>query len=351
VAFRISAARVAAIAVALCAACALAAPAAPALDPTVAARVLALDPERISDADVRDVLAHAPAPRVILISGLALVSMEPFGEFLIAMGYPEDRIRNPRDGLLAYSSNATSSAALAGMLAWHYEHDAMMPLVIGHSQGGMIAIRTLHELAGAFASSIAVVDPKTGEVEPRTTIVDPATAVARPVLGLKVPYASAIATGKLMRLLLGQWAMLGRLRQIPDTAVEFTGFSIAFDPLAFEFGGSDPYVAAGTAIVRNMLLPAGTSHLGVPQTKHLAANPATRAWINAYSPNAKAAPLPADADTMNIEHAADVWWSVKKQWCLAAQALARRAATAATVLPTAAVPAAAAPAAAASVAQ
>ena len=324
-AFRTSVAGLCAIAAALCATCVLAAPVAPALDPAIAARVLALDPERISEADVRDVLAHSPAPRVILISGLALVSMEPFGEFLFAMGYPEDRIRNPRDGSLAYSSNATTSAALAGMLAWHYEHDAMMPLLIGHSQGGMIVIRTLHELAGAFGESVAVVDPTTGEAEPRTTIVDPATGVERPVLGLEVPYASAIATGKLMRLLLGQWSMLGRLRQIPDTAIEFTGFSIAFDPLAFEFGGSDPYVATGTAIVRNVVLPATTSHLGIPQTKHLAADPATRAWIDAYSPRAKAAPLPAGADTTNIEHAADIWWSIKKHWCLAAQALARRA--------------------------
>jgi len=326
-----SVARVAAVAAALCAACALAAPA---LDPTIAARVLALDPERISEADVRDVLAHAPAPRVILISGLALVSMEPFGEFLIAMGYPEARIRNPRDGTLAYSSNATTSAALAGMLAWHYEHDAMMPLVIGHSQGGMIAIRTLHELAGAFGTTIAVVDPATGEAQPRTTIVDPATGAERPVLGLAVPYASAIATGKLMRLLLGQWSMLGRLRRIPDSAVEFTGFSIAFDPLAFEFGGSDPYVATGTAIVRNVVLPASTSHLGVPQTKHLAADPATRAWINVYAPGAKPTPLPSGVDTTNIDHAADIWWSVKKHWCLAAQALAQRALAAVAASPT-----------------
>ena len=319
--FRTSLARVAAIAVALCATCAAAAPA---LDPASAARVLALDPERISEADVRDVLAHAPAPRVILISGFALVSMAPFGEFLIAMGYPEERIRNPRNGTLAYSSNATTSAALAGMLAWHYEHDAMMPLVIGHSQGGMIAIRALHELAGAFGTTIGVVDPATGEAQPRTTIVDPATGAERPVLGLEVPYASAIATGKLMRLLLGQWSMLGRLRQIPDSGVEFTGFSIAFDPLAFEFGGSDPYVATGTAIVRNVVLPASTSHLGAPQTKHLAADPATRAWINAYAPGAKPAPLPSGVDTTNIDHAADIWWSVKKHWCLAAQALAPR---------------------------
>ena len=52
-------------------------------------RILALDPEHISAADVRDVLAHAPAPRIINLQGsLAWVTMQPFAEFLVAMGYP-----------------------------------------------------------------------------------------------------------------------------------------------------------------------------------------------------------------------------------------------------------------------
>lgn len=295
----------------------------PPLDPAVAARILALDPDHLSEPDVREVLAHAPAPRIIALQGsLAFVTMEPFGEFLVAMGYPEERIRNPRDGTLS-SSSFGSSTALAGSLAWYYEREGMMPLLIGHSQGGMLAIRTLYELAGTFAESIPVTNPLTGEAETRTTIIDPVTGAARPVLGLKVPYAAALATGKLPRLLLGQWSMLARLRHIPDTAIEFTGFSFRFDPIAGEFGGPEPYVATGSAIVRNVTLPATYTHIGLPDTRHLAVDASTRAWINAYVPGAAAAALPADADTTNILHAADLWFSVKKHWCLEAQRLIR----------------------------
>jgi hypothetical protein len=116
------------------------------IDRATAERIQALDPERISDRDVRDVLAHAPAPRIILLQGsFAPVTMQPFAEFLIAMGYPEEKIRNP-DGTFSTSSFG-SSATLAGTLAWYYERDGMMPMLIGHSQGGMLVIRTLHELA------------------------------------------------------------------------------------------------------------------------------------------------------------------------------------------------------------
>jgi hypothetical protein len=289
------------------------APPLPPPDAALVARVEALDPLHISAADVHDVLARAPAPRIILLQGsLAFVTMAPFGEFLIEMGYPPARIRNPRDGSLSYSSFA-DSATLAGMLAWYYEHDGMMPMLIGHSQGGMLVVQTLQELAGDFGSELHVVDPLTGEPQARTTIVDRLTGATRPVIGLKVPYAAAIATGRLPRLLLGQWTMLTRLRDVPNTVDEFTGYRIPFDPIAGEFGGSDPYVARGTAY----------SHIGLPDARRLAEQPATRAWIDAYVPGAAPAALPQDVDTTNLVHAADIWYSVRKHWCLEAQRLLR----------------------------
>jgi len=295
-------------------------PVAPApLAPVAAARILALDPAQLSEGDVRDVLAAAPAPRIVLLQGsLAFVTMEPFGDYLVAMGYPAEQIRHPRDGTLSQGSFG-SSAALAGSLAWYYEHEGMMPLLIGHSQGGMLAIRTLHELAGAFAEAIPVWNPLTGAPEARTAIVDPRTGEARPVVGLTVPYAAALATGKLPRLLLGQWSMLARLRRIPDTVGDFTGFSFAFDPIAGEFGGADPYVATGSARVRNVTLPAAYTHIGLPDAPRLAADARTRAWIDGYAPGAPPAPLPEGADTSNLLHAADIWYSIKMHWCLAAQ--------------------------------
>ena len=296
-------------------------------------RVLALDPVNISAADVRDVLAYAPAPRIINLQGsVALITMEPFAQYLVAMGYPESRLKDPRDGSLSQSSFA-DSAQLAGTVAWYYETEGMMPMLIGHSQGGMLAIKVLHEFAGAFHGAIPVWNPMTGQSEQRTTIIDPLTGLERPVIGLKLSYVAAMATGKLPRLLLGQWEILGKLRTIPDTVEDFTGFSIEWDLIAGTLPGSEQYHAGGSAHVRNVELAAGTSHIGMPRTRHLAGNPITRAWIDSYDPASPPAAPPQGpgVDATNIVHAADIWYSVKQHWCLEAQRLikARRAALAA----------------------
>ena len=298
-------------------------------------RVLALDPERISAADVRDILARVPAPRVINLQGsLAWVTMQPFAQYLVAMGYPEERLRNPADGTLSYSSFADSER-LAGTLAWYYENEGMVPMLVGHSQGGMLAIRVLHELAGAFHESIDVWNPTSDESERRTTITDPADGRVRPVVGLKVPYAAALATGKLPRLLLGQWTMIGKLRAIPDSVDEFTGYIIPWDAIAGTFPGGEPYRATGTAEVRNVELPMGTSHIGLPDARGVASNPETRAWIESYRPGDHSPPPIVDGvETGNLVVAADVWFSIKKHWCLEAQRMIRqRRAVAARIPP------------------
>ncbi|HKE39117.1 MAG TPA: hypothetical protein VKG21_04700 [Casimicrobiaceae bacterium] len=292
------------------------------LDPATETRILALSPERITEAEVRDVLSHAPAPRIICLQGsIALVTMRPFAEFLIAMGYPASRLRHPVDGSLSQSS-FTDSDKLAGMLAWYYENEGMMPMLIGHSQGGMLTIKVLYELSGEFEDKLNVWNPLNGEKENRTTIIDPLDGVERPVVGLKVPYAASLATGRLLRVLFGQWEMVSRLRAIPDSVDEFTGFIIEWDPIAMF--GSEPYHATGTAQVRTVVLPASTSHIAMPKAKALADNALTRAWIDQYRPGDGTAP-PEDAgiDTSNIVHAADIWYSVKKHWCIEAQKLIR----------------------------
>ena len=273
---------------------------------------------------MRDTLAHVPAPRVIALSGsVAFVTMQPFATFLAEMGYPRERLVNPRDGTLSYSSY-TDSARLAGEVAWFYERDAMMPMLIGHSQGGMLALKTLHELAGTFGREIRVWPPQADAPQPRTTIVDPLTATPRSVVGLEVGYAAALATGKLPRVLLLQWSMLPYLRAVPDTVDEFAGYSIPGDVIAGNVFGDEPYRATGSASVRNVTLPASYSHIGLPRAEHLAADPVTRAWIDAYVPGAAPTP-PPDADTDNLLHAADIWHSVKRRWCLEAQRALRTA--------------------------
>ena len=289
-------------------------------------RLLALDPERISARDVREVLARGPSPRIITMQGsVPLVTMKPFADFLVAMDYPEERLRNPRDLSYSYSSFA-DSRALAGSLAWYYEREGMVPMLIGHSQGGMLAIKVLHELAGTFADRVPVWNPLADAPEDRYAVRDPLTGETRSVVGLRVPYAAALATGKLMRLLLGQWSMLSRVREIPDTVAEFTGFYIEWDPIAGTGPGAatrDPYRPTGSASVRTVTLPVGYSHVSLPVTEHLATDPVTRAWIEAYRPGIAPPPPAAGADVRNLLHAADIWWSIKKHWCLEAQRLAR----------------------------
>lgn len=277
----------------------------------------ALDCDALAGVDA-SAIRGLPAPRVVSLHGsVPIITMEPFAEFLIGMGYPEAALRDPYDGSFTRSSFADSEA-LAGSIAWYYEHDAMRPILVGHSQGGMMVMRVLHELAGGFRDTIAVVDPATRAALARTTIRDPYTRQERPVVGARVAYASAIATGALPRLLLGQWTMIPKLRKVPDSAIEFTGFAIAFDPIAGNLGDPDPYVATGSCAVRNVLLPASYSHIGAPAMEHLARQPSTRAWIVAWQPGATAPP-PTDADGRNIELAADLWYSIRRHWCIEGQ--------------------------------
>jgi hypothetical protein len=318
-------------------------PAAGAADEAADNRILALECERVSAADVRDVLSHAPAPRIIALKGsLGLGNMPSFAKFLVAMGYPEERLRNPADGSLAYSSYLDTQK-LAGTLAWYYEREGMMPMLIGHSLGGMVVIRVLHELAGGFAASIEVWNPLTDRGEGRTWIADSSDGVHREVVGLQVPYAAALATGKLPRLLQGQWSMLSKLREIPDSVAEFTGYTIPWDLIAGTFPGSEPYRATGGASVRNVELPASTSHIGLPDVLAFAEPAATREWIERYrpgdavpAPSATSAGAGAIADNNmrrndtaanngagSLLVAADVWYSVRKHWCLEAQRLIR----------------------------
>lgn len=285
-----------------------------------AAPAAALDCDRLASPAAMQVLATWPAPRVISLNGsVPIVTMDSFALFLMAMGYPESSLRDPRDGALAMSSYG-SSTTLAGIVAWYYEQSGLRPMLVGHSRGGMLVVRTLHELDGAFASQIPVHDPIADVALPRTSIIDPTTKTPRPVVGLRVAFAAAIATGTWPRLLQGQWSMLSRLRQIPDTAEEFTGFTIAWDPIAGNGGEVEVYAATGRAAVRNVLLPAVTSHIGAPLVEHLAADPTTRQAIIDWRPGDDLPRLPAaDNDNRNLRQAADLWFSIRRHWCLEAQ--------------------------------
>ncbi|HUH93257.1 MAG TPA: hypothetical protein VL742_08950 [Casimicrobiaceae bacterium] len=307
------------------------------LDPALEERILALDPDHVMAADVRDTLAQVPAPRIVLIHGgiyPVYLAMSSFAEFLIGMGYPEKELRRPDNVLDSFYSYSPyqDSRELAGIVAWYYERDGMRPMIIGHSQGGVQAVKVLDELAGIFGEKIDVWNPVTDESEHRTTIVDPLTGRVRPVVGLSVCYVSAVGAGGAALLLPNQWSMVHRLHTIPDSVDDFTGFSISGDLVALTFAGAKgaaDYHPNGTAKVRNVFLPAQYNHVVMPATRDLARREAMRAWIDAYVPG-----KPGQAETMpkgdndGALWAADVWYSIKKHWCLELQRLihARRAA-------------------------
>jgi hypothetical protein len=121
--------------------------------------------------------------------------------------------------------------------------------------------------------------------------------------------------------------MVHRLRTIPDTVDDFTGFSINGDLIAFSFAsapGASEYHAMGRAKVRNVFLPGSYNHIVIPTTRQLSASDAMREWLNAYVPDR---PGLADSippgDNANALWAGDVWYSIKKHWCLEAQRLIR----------------------------
>jgi hypothetical protein len=306
------------------------------LDPDVERRILALDPDHVSDQDVRGTLAHGPTPQIILLHGGVYgthLLMQSFGHFLSGMGYPDRRVRDPSDG--AWSQQPFGSTSrIAGEIAWYYERDGVRPMIIGHSQGGIQAVKVLYELNGAFNDPIPVWNPVTDQPESRTSIVDPLTHQSRPVVGMQTSFVAVVGAGGIALAAPPHWGMAARLHTIPNTVEAFTGFTIDFDPIAWTVTGSQSpaYQHNGTAIVRNVDLPASYSHVFVPVTQSLAGNPHMREWLNAYVPGSSNGEPPGSSEgrATNALFAADVWYSIKKSWCLEAQRLvkARRAASA-----------------------
>ena len=298
------------------------------IDRALEDRILALDPEQVTADDVRDTLAQGPAPRIILLHGgiyPVYLMMESAGRFLAGMGYPENRIRHPGDGRWSHSPYE-DSAQIAGFIAWHYERDGMRPMMIGHSQGGIQAVKVLHELAGRFDHLIPVWNPLADAPEDRTSIVDPLTGAERPVVGLTVSYVSVVGAGGAALLLPNQWSMVGKVHTIPDAVDEFTGFAIGLDLLAWTLPGDTEAInfhREGNTLVRGVMLPAWYNHVFVPDTDALAAHAATRNWIDAYRAADAGVAVPPENAGNGVLWAADVWHGVKKHWAIEVQRLIR----------------------------
>jgi len=300
-----------------------------ALDRSVEDRLLALNPERITEQDVRTTLALVPAPMIMLIHGGVYgthLVMATFARFLVDMGYPEAKIRDPLDREYSYSPYGDAWDS-AGAIAWYYEHDGVRPMMIGHSQGGIQAVKILYELAGSYRKQIAVWNPLIGSAEDRFSITDPLTGAERSVVGgVSVSYTSVVGAGGAALMLPNQWSMISRLHKIPDSVEDFTGFAINVDLLAWDFGADkDQYAPNGTAHVRNVQLPGTYNHVFVPLTERVKDDQRMRDWVNAYVPGTDNPEPPglAEGKAFNALWTADVWFSIKKHWCLEAQRLVR----------------------------
>jgi pimeloyl-ACP methyl ester carboxylesterase len=301
---------------------------APGLSRELEDRILALDANNVTARDVREVLSLSPAPRVVNIhGGIAKVipRMVSFSEFLSGMGYPAASLTNPSDGTYSFSCYE-SSEKIAGVIAWFYEKEGLRPLLVGHSQGGMQVVKVLHKFAGKSAR-LHVWNPLTWEQESRCEIIDPLSGERRSVAGLRLPYATTVGAGGLTRLLPNQWDMTLRLRTIPDSVEEFTGFCKELDLLGGDFLGYGPanhFKADGAAVVRNVWLPTEYKHGEIPNTKHLLNDPELVDWINRYRPTDEAIARPTldaqfESDSSHILWAADVWFSIKRHWVLELQ--------------------------------
>ena len=307
----------------------------PRFSPELEKRILALDPTNVTAQDVRDVLSHAPAPKVVNIhGGLARVipRMVDFSEFLIGMGYPAVSLTNPSDGTYSFSCYE-SSEKIAGAIAWFYEKEGLRPMMVGHSQGGIQVVKVLHKFAGGPVSRLHVWNPLTCEQEERCDILDPLAGQRRPIVGLQLPYVTSVGAGGLTRILPNQWDMMLRLRCIPDSVEEFTGFCKGLDLLGGDFLGYGPanhFKSRGTAVVRNVWLPTSYKHGEVPNTKHLLDDPKMVDWINRYRPSDEPVARPKldeqfEGNSSHILWAADVWFSIKKHWVLELQRRIRAA--------------------------
>jgi hypothetical protein len=292
-------------------------------------KILALNPEHVTATDLKDVLARAPAPRIINIHGGIYPvhrQMISFSKFLVGMGYPAASIRNPCDGTWTFSCYE-SGDMIAGMIAWYYEEEGLRPMMIGHSQGGIQVVRILDAFASSSSNRLEVWSPLTWKSESRHEITDPLTGKTRPVVGLQLPYVAAMGAGGLTRFLPNQWDMNFALRTVPDSVEEFTGFYKGNDLLGgdmFGYGPLNYFHASGHAVVRNVRLPTKEEHGKMPATEHLLKSQQIRDWINNYTP----IPTPNeditvhfDSDSKHILFAADVWFSVKKHWVLELQRL------------------------------
>ena len=233
----------------------------------------------------------------------------------------------PGDGEWSYSPYDYSDR-LAGIAVWYYEHDGAAADA-GRPQPGRTVCREDHQGTCRPARGADFRwNPRRGATENRTTITDPLTGKERPVIGTSVAYASAIGAGGWSLVLpqpvgkplhapedSGQRRRVHRLlhqRRLvrADLSRQSTGPPVR--------GQRQEQRAQRRAAVE--LQPRDGS--GDARRWRRTRGCATGSTRTFRQVPADMSSLPADAQG-HVMWAADVWYSIKKRWCIEAQNLIR----------------------------
>ena len=262
--------------------------------------------------------------------------MKSFGEFLVGMGYPESAASAIPTTARGRTVPTRTPSAWPDRLPGTTRATACRPMIIGHSQGGMQAVKILHVLAGDYGASVPVWNPLTDFPENRTSIVDPMHRRTQPVVGLRVAYVSV---GRRRRRRVPPAQPVEPAGQAAHDSRHRRGIHRLFDrPRLLGVDacrGSMRRAISATAAranVRNVTLPAAIQPRGRSGRRRPPATTGERGLDRGLRPGAQPAAA-AGGSAENILWAADVWCSVKKYWVIEAQRLirAKRAAPAPAV--------------------
>lgn len=296
------------------------------LNADVSARLQKINPFSVSENDIRQTLSSYPAPRIFGIGGgvyTAHILMEDLAEFLIGMGYPAESVHHPDDGRFAVSSYSDPEK-IAGETLFYYQHEGVRPVYIGHSLGGVQAIKTAHFFSGNFGNKkVKVFDPIAGRYLSQKDFVSPLTGEHVSFGSLKpIAHLIAVGSGGISRAFPSQWSMGERVKQVPDSVLRMTGIHLEGDWLGNDFltgKEQNEYQSLGSARVENFYLPPGHNHVTLIRTKHLLEHPEVREWIDSYNPHTfTGIPEGLPGNTDNILLAAELWHILKEEWYLAA---------------------------------
>ncbi len=309
-------------------------------DRDLAKRILALDPDNISAADIKNTLSKGPAPWILPISPAfpGPVVFKDLFKFLVDMGYPAGRFGDPRDGGNSVSF-LESSESIAGMLAWAYERDGMAPMMVGWSAGAIMTISVLHDLNKPVNKDLLrVVNGLTGEEEERNWIWEPYSGKRVPMIGSeRVSFAGVLTAGGLGRFTqFLRWDDRPPLRSVPDSVKDLIAFQAPNDMLGTDFTVMDDLAAAnefkamGKANVRTIIADDSYGHVNVIHCYLLSDNKKGREWANYYHPDGTSG-VKDFRNTTKFEliegkqnlWCGEFWYGVKKNWTLQAQRVAR----------------------------